>query len=110
MGISSKLDNLGVVMVRVEEAADWGRICALWLVNTTRWKMCETLQTFRLELERGTGRRAKYKRIKQGTHAGRGVFRASGSCGITTQDGKVMKIHVKYLTILHLSDGYSYLF
>lgn len=44
----------------------------------------------------------------QGTHEGRVAVRATGSSDITTKAGKVGGIHVKYLTLLHRSDGYSY--
>jgi len=46
---------------------------------------------------------------KQGIHEGRVAVRATGSCNVTTPKGTVQGINVKYLSMLHFSDGYSYL-
>jgi len=47
---------------------------------------------------------------KQGVHEGRVAVRATGSCNITTDTSVVQGINTKYLTMLHMSDGYSYLY
>jgi 5-methylcytosine-specific restriction endonuclease McrA len=45
---------------------------------------------------------------KQGTYTGRVLVRATGSFDLTTKQGRLVGLNVRFFTHLHRSDGYSY--